>query len=113
MNSLMDLPGRVLRAAFSLVFGLALLVFTLSLLAAALLGVVGLSLWALLSGRKPAPVMVFQRFRQRSQRYTSGVWPGRGPAAPAQGAADVVDVQAREVSGTPAPGVEPLRRVWP
>lgn len=109
--------GRVLRAVVGLVFGLALLVFALSLLLAALLVVAGMSLWALLTGRKPAPVVMFQRFRQHSQRYTSGmagnVWPGR-PGASSARQGDVVDVQAHVVADAPvASSTEPLRRVLP
>lgn len=120
MNVFMDSLGRLLRGVFSVVFGLALLVFTVSLLLAALVVVAGVSLWALLTGRKPTPVMVFQRFRQQSQRYTGGVWPGRGrPGAEPSRSMDVVDVQAHEVPdvsaapGAVRPGSEPMRRVWP
>lgn len=105
MNGFIDFLGRVLRGVLKLVLGLALIVFVLSLLLAALVVVLGVSLWALVTGRKPAPVMVFNRFRQTSRRYTEGVWPGRaGTGRPMD---DVVDVQAREVSGPPAGGVQP------
>jgi hypothetical protein len=119
MNESMNMLGRALRGALGLVFGLALLVFAMSLLLAALLVVAGMSLWALLTGRKPAPVMMFQRFRQQSQRFTGsmnggmagGMWPGR--SGPASHGTDVVDVQAHVVPDAPAPGAEPMRRVWP
>ncbi|TNF61963.1 MAG: hypothetical protein EP306_04940 [Burkholderiales bacterium] len=93
MNALTELPGRLLRGLFQILLALAGLVFLVSLLLAGLVAVVLLSLWALLTGRKPAPVMVFQRFRQTSARYGPGAWPRSGRSSPA----DVVDVQAQEV----------------
>ena len=62
-------------------------------LAAMLLGVVlatGLVGWALLRGRKP---VVRQAF----------VWPGRAARVPPQAAAEVVDIEAREVPESAAP----------
>jgi hypothetical protein len=118
MNSFTDLLSRALRGVLSLVLGLALAVLALSLLLAALVVVLGMTLWALVTGRKPTPVMVFQRFRQASQRYAGGVWPGGFPPAGATGRdLDVVDVQAHEVPdgpaapGAPRPGGDPLRRM--
>jgi hypothetical protein len=111
----MGFLGSALRAAIGLLFGLAFMVFALSLMLAAVVVVLVLSLLALLSGRKPAPVMVFQRFRQQSQRFTGGVWTSRratgGPAAGR--AVDVVDVQAHVVPEAPAAGNEPLHRMRP
>ncbi len=110
--------GRLLRGVLGLLVGLAVLVLALSLLLAALLVVAGMSVWALLTGRKPAPVAVFQRFRQHTQRYTGGmaggVWRGGpGSAAPLR-PGDVVDVQAHVVTDAPvAAGTEPMRRVVP
>ncbi|MDP3810951.1 MAG: hypothetical protein Q8Q78_08105 [Hydrogenophaga sp.] len=116
MNGLFDFFARLVRGVLKLVLGVAALVFVLSLLLATLVVVLGVSLWALITGRKPAPVMVFNRFRQTSQRYTQGVWPGRGPGAAQPG--DVVDVQAHEVPDAPAPrgaaprsGGDPMARV--
>lgn len=107
MNGLFDFFARLLRGILKPALGLAALVFVLSLLLATLVVVLGVSLWALITGRKPAPVMVFNRFRQTSQRYTQGVWPGRGPAGRPLG--DVVDVQAHEVPDAPAPRESPPR----
>jgi len=111
----MEFLGRVLRAAIGLLFGLAFLVFALSLMLVAVVVVLVLSVLALLSGRKPAPVMVFQRFRQQSQRFTGGVWTNRrAPAGPAAGrAVDVVDVQAHVVPEASAAGNESLHRTRP
>ena len=118
MNGFTDLLSRALRGVLSLVLGLGLALLALSLLLAALVAVLGMTLWALVTGRKPAPVMVFQRFRQASQRYAGGTWAGRQgrPAAPGRDL-DVVDVQAHEVSepspgpGSARPGADTLRRV--
>lgn len=87
---------NILRFFLKLLLGIFAAVFAVSLLLAALV-VVALSLLrSLITGRKPAPAMVFGRF----QRYSpQGMWPG-GPAqsTPAgQRAADVVDVEVREV----------------
>jgi hypothetical protein len=117
MNGLFDFFARLVRGVLKLVLGVAALVFVLSLLLATLVVVLGVSLWALITGRKPAPFVVFNRFRQTSQRYTQGVWPGRGPGA-VQPMGDVVDVQAHEVPDAPAPrdaaprsGGDPMARV--
>jgi hypothetical protein len=56
--------------------------------------VVLVSLWSLITGRKPAPVVMFTRMREQSQRYTQGVWPGTARGEPP---GEVVDVQATEV----------------
>lgn len=101
MNSFSDFLSRLLSGLLKLTLGLAAFVFLLGLLAASLVLVLGVSLWALLTGRKPAPVMAFQRFRQTSQRYAQGAWVRR--PGPAHGAAqgDVVDVQAHVVPDEP------------
>lgn len=99
MNEFIDFFGRVLRGLFKLALGLAGLVFLLSLLAATLVVVLGVSIWSLLTGRKPAPAVLFTRFRQSSQRYSQGAWPGAMGRKPM---GDVVDVQATEVPDAPA-----------
>lgn len=88
--------SKILRFFLKLVLGIFAAVFALSLLAAALIVVVLSVLKSLITGRKPAPAVVFGRF----QRYSpQGMWPG----GPAQGnaanprASDVVDVEVREV----------------
>ena len=105
MNGFSDFLERVLRGLLKLVLVLAALVFVVSFLLAALVVVAGVSLWSLITGRKPAPVVMFSRMREQSQRYTRGVWPGQAGAP----AGDVVDVQATEVpeaaaGGSPDPG---------
>jgi len=97
MNAVTDFLARGLRGVFKLLLVLAAAVFVLSFLAAALVGVLVVSLWSLLTGRKPAPVVMFSRMRANSQRYTQGVWPGRA----GQPEGEVVDVQVTEVPGSP------------
>lgn len=98
MNGFSDFLGRVLRGLLKLALVLAAMVFVVSFLLAALVVVVAVSLWSLITGRKPAPVVMFSRMREQSQRYTRGVWPGR----PGQPAGDVVDVEVTEVPDSPA-----------
>jgi len=90
------LISKILRFFLKLVLGLFAAVFALSLLAAALIVVVLSLLKSLVTGRKPAPAMVFGRF----QRYSpQGMWPGGSgrEAGNAARAGDVVDVEVREV----------------
>jgi len=104
MNPVSDFLSRLFRSALKLVLVLAAMLFVLSFLLAALVAVLGMSLWSLVTGRKPAPVVMFSRMREQSQRYTQGMWPGRAPDA------DVVDVDATEVGDRP--GTEsPLQRL--
>lgn len=99
MNGFTDFLGRVLRGLLRLALVAAATVFVLSFLLAALFVVLLVSLWSLITGRKPAPVVMFSRMREQSQRYTQGVWPGRTGAA--RTAAEVVDVEATEVPDAP------------
>jgi hypothetical protein len=98
MNGISDFFARLLRGVFKLLLVAASLVFVLSFLLAALFVVLGVSLWSLITGRKPAPVVMFSRMREQSQRYTQGVWPGRTMRP----TGDVVDVDATEVPEAPA-----------
>jgi len=114
MTTISDFLGRLLQGLFKLALLLAALVFLLSFLLAALVVVSVVSVWSLITGRKPAPVVMFTRMREHSQRYTRGVWP-QNPVSPTEG--DVVDVQANEVAeqaGDPkraaTPGADGLLR---
>lgn len=98
MNGIIDLFARLLRGAIKIALVLAATVFVLGFLIVALVLVVLASLLSLLTGRKPAPVVMFSRMRANSQRYTQGMWPGR----PGQPAGDVVDVEVTEVPDRPA-----------
>ena len=104
MNLIADAFSRLLRAALKLALLLAVTVFIVSFLLAALVVVAGVSLWSLLTGRKPAPVVMFSRMREQSQRYTRGVWPGRVPEG------EVVDVDATVVDEQ-GRAQEPLQRL--
>jgi hypothetical protein len=104
MQTFTDFVGRLISGAIKLVFVLAATVFVVSFLLAALVAVVLVSLWSLVTGRKPAPVVMFTRMREQSQRYTQGVWPG---AARGEPPADVVDVEATEVRDGTKRGGEP------
>lgn len=99
MQTLTDFLGRLIAGAIKLVLVLAATVFVVSFLLAALVVVVLVSLWSLITGRKPAPVVMFTRMREQSQRYTRGVWPG---AARDEPPGEVVDVLATEVKDRPA-----------
>jgi hypothetical protein len=105
MTGFTDFLARALRGVFKLALVLAAGVFVLSFLLAALVAVLLVSLWSLVTGRKPAPVVMFSRMRAQSQRYTQGVWPERAKAP----AADVVDVEVTEVRETSR--TEPLQRL--
>lgn len=104
MNPVSDFLSRVLRGALKFVLVLAAMVFILSFLLAALVAVLVMSLWSLVTGRKPAPVVMFSRMREQSQRYTQGMWPGRVPEG------DVVDVDASVVDERPGE-TAPLQRL--
>lgn len=123
MNGLTDFIQGVVRGAFKLLLVLAAAVFVVSLLLAAIVVMLAVSIWTLLTGRKPEPVRIFSQFRQSSARFTPGGWPGRpGGGKTGQPAPEVVDVQAHEVPDNPkaeggmsrpgAPGgSEPMGRV--
>jgi hypothetical protein len=99
MNTSPDPLSRLLRFVLRLVLAMAATVFLISLMLASLVVVLGVSVWSLLTGRKPAPVVLFQQFRQARERYAQGMF------RQGAGGADVVDVQATEVHerGAPAP----------
>ena len=92
-----DLVSSLLRFVLKLVLGLMAAVLAVSLLAAALVVLAFALLKALITGKKPAPAMVFSRFRGYAPQ---GMWPGKGKPA-----GEVVDVDVREVhdvlDGTP------------
>ena len=85
------------RFALKLVLTAFGLVFVVSLLAAALVVVVFSLLKSLITGKKPAVNMTFNRFQQYSPK---GMWPGNARQEGGSGAAkagDVVDVEVREI----------------
>jgi hypothetical protein len=88
--------NQIFRFLLKLVLGLFAAIFALSLLAATLV-VLALSLLkGLVTGRKPAPVMLFESFRQFRSR---SMWPGNRPpqSASARQTGDIVDVEVREI----------------
>lgn len=103
MNGLTDFIQSVVRTAIKLLLVLAAAVFLISLLLAAVVVMLAVSIWSLVTGRKPEPIKVFSQFRQSSARFTPGGWPG-GPRGGRSGQPDpvVVDVQAHEVPDKPA-----------
>ncbi|MFM6985905.1 MAG: hypothetical protein ACKOXQ_04660 [Hydrogenophaga sp.] len=98
MTGFADVLGRACRGLLKLLLVAAAAVFVFSLLLATVVVVLLVSLGALITGRTPAPVVMFRRLREQSQRYRQGVWPGRTTGAPG----DVVEVEATEVPDSPA-----------
>lgn len=84
--------SRVLRFALRLVLWLFAAIFAVSLLAASLVLITLGLLKALITGKKPQPV-VFGRFQKVSP---DNFWPGPRGTPPAR-EADVVDVEVREI----------------
>ncbi len=98
MQVLMRFLSAIFRTVLKLVLLAGAAVFLLSLLLVALASLVLILLKALLTGRKPAFVTAFVRFRQASQQFSRGGWGGAPPGAGGfPSADDVVDVQAHEV----------------
>ncbi|WP_157991453.1 hypothetical protein [Caldimonas tepidiphila] len=105
MNALADLPRRIVSALLRGVLLLCGLVFTLALLAAGLVAVLGMVLWGLLRGRGPQMGLYWRMFRAATARRPFTAAGMRRPAGGAQawrgGArvvdAEVVDVEVREV----------------
>ena len=83
--------SRLVRFVIKLILAVFGLVFAISLLLAALIVVMFSLLKSLITGKKPAPVMVFNRFQKFAP---GGMWPG---AAKTKNTNDVVDVEVREV----------------
>lgn len=84
--------SQLLRFVLKVVLAVFAAIFAVSLLALALVVVLLSALKALITGRRPAPAMVFGRF----QRYSpQGMWPGSATGAAPKG--DIVDVEVREV----------------
>lgn len=89
--------SRVFRFFLKLVLAAFGIIFALSVLAAALIFMVFSVFTALLTGKKPAPSVVFSRFQKFSP---GGAWPGSATRESKNKAAkpsDVVDVEVREV----------------
>lgn len=92
-----DFINGFFRFILKLVMAAFGLVFVVSLLAAALVVVVLGLLKALITGKKPAIAMIFNRFQPYSPK---GMWPGAAGREAKNGSAkagDVVDVEVREI----------------
>lgn len=88
--------SQIFRFILKLVFGLSAAVLAVGLLLVALT-VFALSLLkSLITGRKPAPLMAFARFRAFQQQ---GMWPGATAPerSPRAASGQVVDVEVREI----------------
>ena len=85
--------SQLVRFAVKLILTVLGLVFAISLLAAALIVVLLSLLKSVLTGKKPAPVVVFSKFQKFAP---GGMWPG---SAKAQNTGEVVDIEVREVRG--------------
>jgi len=124
MNGLTEFFHRLVRGVFRLVLVAAAAVFLLSLLLATLVLMLAVTVWSVVTGRKPDPARIFGQFRQTSARYTRGAWrggnrPGAGSASPA---GDIVDIPAHDVRNVPhdagtsdqnpkRPGNDPMARM--
>ena len=120
MNGITEFFNRLFRGVLRLVLVAAVAIFLLSLLVATLVVMLAVTVWSIVTGRKPEPAKIFGQFRQTSARYTRGGWPGGGPGArPASPPDDVVDVPAHVVrdlprdrgDGSKRPGNDPMARM--
>ena len=100
---MLNLAGLIFRFILKLVFGLSAAVLAAGLLLAILLWVAFSLLKSLVTGRKFAPAVAFDRFRQFSRGHSN--WPGnRGfPNKPKAAQHEVVDVEANEIKDTGRP----------
>ena len=96
MNLFSSLIFGVLRTVIKLAFLAFTVLFVLTVLAIGITVALLTVLWSLLTGRKPALVANFTRFRQAAQPFAPGAW-SRQAARDKAADTDVVDVQAREV----------------
>lgn len=83
--------SQLVRFTIKLILTVLGLVFAISLLVAALVVVLLSLLKSVVTGKKPAPLVVFRKFQKLAP---GGIWPGETKA---QNAGEVVDVEVREV----------------
>jgi hypothetical protein len=96
MNMISSLISGILRTLIKLAFLIFTGLFVLTVLVIGIAAALMTVLWSLVTGRKPALVTHFTRFRQAAQPFSPGSWP-RPTEQNKHADADVVDVQAREV----------------
>lgn len=105
MKSISDFFRTAIAAAVGLMLMLAGTVFAASLFLALLLVVAFNSVAALLSGRKPAPFVLWERWRDIRSRGPFGAGAGRFSTGRSGSAnakpAEVVDVEVREIEESP------------
>lgn len=95
MTMISHVLGRAAAWGLRVLFAVAALLFTVSLLVALAVIVTMSLLWSLVTGRKAAPTVLWQRYRQASAQAR---WAGRmAPRGGRMQPVEVVDVQAREV----------------
>lgn len=122
MHAITEFFNRFVNGLLRLLLVAAAGVFLLSLLFATLVMMLVLTVWSIVTGRKPELGKIFGQFRQTSARYSRGAWSsGRGGAASAK-PQDIVDVPAHEVrdvqrqprsngDSTKPPGNDPMARM--
>jgi hypothetical protein len=96
MQLISDLVGLLFRGVMKLALLLVVAAFVFVVVFLGLLTALYMVARFLLTGRKPTFVTTFSRFRQTAQDYQRGHWPGN-TAPSTRDAADVVDVESREV----------------
>jgi hypothetical protein len=96
MNVIFGFISGTLRQLLKLAFLVLTALFVVSVLVIGITVALLTLLWSLMTGRKPALVTQFTRFRQAAQPFSPGAW-NRHAAHAHPAEADVVDVQAREV----------------
>jgi len=124
MNGITKFFDRLVRGVFRLVLVAVAAIFLLSLLLATLVLMLAVTLWSVVTGRKPDPARIFGQFRKTSARYTRSAWRGgnRPGASSASPTADIVDIPAHDVRDVPQdasnrdqspkrPGSEPMARM--
>lgn len=99
MSLLSDLIRPALATLLRLVLSLAVAVFALSVLLVAAVFVLFGLLWSILTGRKPALQVLWQRYRRAAPQPRWSRSPTMHRAARPTGAtAEIEDVQAREIT---------------
>ena len=96
MEWFLNLFLRILRGLLKLTMLALAGALVFALLSFALVWLVFVVLWSLLTGRKPAIFTTVSRFRQTSDNLRKGIWPGFNNRQ-ATNTDDIVDVQAHDV----------------
>ena len=111
MTLLFDVIAQVAALVLRLVFALVAAGLALGVLLVGLVAVLFMLLRALLTGRKPMPYLVWQRYRETS-RASRARWTGRARrhATPAD---DVTDVEASPLHPPPRLGDADITDVQP